>query len=201
MRFLFKVSLVAVVMLVLFGCKSDTEYFLDEDNDDVEVNEANTNREKLNWNELFKNQDREEVETEVLVGSIASMEFKVYENDVEIGSIEVDTCNPERNYKLSNGISVKLAQYFPDFEMRDREPVSISKYPFNPAMLFIISKGAVEERRFVAIGYNITTEDDPIFYIKISDMESVIEEEWFIISNVIIRDKWKATKGTKPQLI
>src|SRR5699024_1339955 len=177
MRFLFKASLVAVVMLVLFGCTSDTEYLLDEDNDDVEVNEASTNREKLNWNELVKNQDREEVETEVLVGSIASMECKVYENDVEIGSIEVDTCNPERNYKLSNGISVKLAQYFPDFEMRDREPVSISKYPFNPAMLFIISKGAVEERRFVAIGYNITTEDDPIFYIKISDMESVIEEE------------------------
>lgn len=173
MRFLFKAFLLTVVMLVLVGCKSDTEYFSDENNNDVELNETEGNREKLNGNELFKNEDTKEVEDEALVGSFTSMKFTVYENDVEIGSIEVDTQEPERNYKLANGVTVEIAQYFPDFEMRDGEPVTKSRYPLNPAMLFVTSKGTIEERSFVAIGQSVATEDDPIFHIEILDMEMV----------------------------
>ena len=59
------------------------------------------------------------------------------ETNEEFGNISIDLNNPEKHYQLSEGYSVEMLSYFPDFEFnKDNEPSTKSKIPNNPAFIF-----------------------------------------------------------------
>ena len=91
----------------------------------------------------------------------SDMTFKLYRTDdaeeESLGEITIDLYAPEHVYELDNGFSVEVNQYYPEYELKDGEPRSISKFPRNPAfVMYVYPPDKTEaEISFVGIGKNI----------------------------------------------
>ena len=91
----------------------------------------------------------------------SSMTFKIYETDdpdkESLGEIKVDLLQPEDKYETDTGFTLNLAKYYPEYELKDGEPRSISKFPRDPAFVFQLDPpdSDKEEVSFVGIGKNI----------------------------------------------
>jgi len=107
----------------------------------------------------------------------SNMTFSIYETDDEeqksLGEITIDLTAPEKMYELDNGIKVQVAQYYPDYELEDGEPRSISKFPKNPAFVFNVFGPGEEEGEvsFVGIGKNIDATGENKYKLGIADFE------------------------------
>lgn len=91
----------------------------------------------------------------------SSMTFKIYETDdpdkESLGEIKVDLLQPEDKYETDTGFTLNLVKYYPEYELKDGEPRSISKFPRDPAFVFQLDPpdSDKEEVSFVGIGKNI----------------------------------------------
>ncbi|MFD2925849.1 cytochrome c biogenesis protein ResB [Halobacillus naozhouensis] len=95
------------------------------------------------------------------------MTFKIHDKnneDTSYGQFTVDLSEPKSEYQLDSGYRVVLDSYYPEYELKDGKPVSVSKYPKNPAFVFnVYPPGESEpEISFVGIGANVdaTGEND-----------------------------------------
>ncbi|WP_163526268.1 cytochrome c biogenesis protein ResB [Halobacillus ihumii] len=95
------------------------------------------------------------------------MTFKIHDKnneDSSYGQFTVDLSEPKSEYQLDSGYRVVLDSYYPEYELKDGKPVSVSKYPKNPAFVFnVYPPGESEpEVSFVGIGANVdaTGEND-----------------------------------------
>ncbi|MDR4948445.1 cytochrome c biogenesis protein ResB [Neobacillus cucumis] len=74
------------------------------------------------------------------------------------GMVKIDLEDPKAKYDLGNGYSVKLMNYFPDFEFdQNGEPSTKSRLPNNPAFVFEMTtpNSQKPETSFVAIKQTI----------------------------------------------
>lgn len=106
------------------------------------------------------------------------MTFKVYETadetETSLGEVQIDLASPEKSYTLDNGIIVEVTQYYPDYELDDGEPRSVTKFPRNPAFVFTIYPPDSEqgEVSFVGIGQNIDPTNENQYKLGIVDFET-----------------------------
>ncbi|MFC0523106.1 cytochrome c biogenesis protein ResB [Pontibacillus salicampi] len=115
-------------------------------------------------------------QTTYQLNEFKTMTFKIHKKDDPDekalgGTFTVDLVNPKSEYTLENGMVVKLDSYFPEFEMQDKEPTSISKFPKNPAFVFHIFEPDAEdpEVSFVGIGTNLDPNGTNEFKVGIED--------------------------------
>lgn len=108
----------------------------------------------------------------------SSMTFKVYdvndEDETSLGEVKVENLmSPEKTYTLDNGIEVHLNKYYPDYEMDNGEPRSVSKFPRNPAFVFEITDPDTgkKEISFLGIGKNIDATGENQYKLGIVDFE------------------------------
>src|SRR5699024_3486565 len=70
----------------------------------------------------------------------SDMTFKIYETDDEdqesLGEVTIDLDTPEDTYKTDSGFEVEVTKYYPEYELKNGEPRSISQYPRDPAFVF-----------------------------------------------------------------
>lgn len=91
----------------------------------------------------------------------ADLIFRVYKTDDEdqtsLANVRIDLSDMQEEYKLDNGMRIEVNQYYPDYELKDGEPRSVTKYPRNPAFVFNIYPPDSDEAEtsFVGIGKNI----------------------------------------------
>ncbi|MFD1363204.1 cytochrome c biogenesis protein ResB [Lentibacillus salinarum] len=106
-----------------------------------------------------------------------SMTFKIHEtNDSDeksLGSFKINLNNPKDTYKLDNGFSVTISQYYPDYEMDEGEPRSKTNYPRNPAFVFNVNPPGNEESEmsFVGIGKNVDATGENDYKLGIENFE------------------------------
>lgn len=106
-----------------------------------------------------------------------TMSFKVHrtddQNEKALGTFTVDMNNPKHEYELDNGLTVKIDQYYPEYELDDGEPRSISKFPRNPAFVFLIypPNETKPEVSFVGIGKNIDPTNENEYKLGIVDFD------------------------------
>lgn len=105
----------------------------------------------------------------------ATMTFDIVDIDDDkqsYGDITVDLVSPEEHYELDNGFRVELGQYFPDYELKDGEPTTRSKYPKNPAFVFYVYPPDTDEGEvsFIGIGQNIDATGENDYRLSISDI-------------------------------
>jgi len=105
----------------------------------------------------------------------SDMTFKIYETDdadqKSLGEVTIDLTSPEEIYELDNGIRLQIAQYYPEYELQDGEPRSVSKYPKNPAFVFNLFPPDSDEGEisFVGIGKNIDATGENQYKLGIVD--------------------------------
>lgn len=106
-----------------------------------------------------------------------TMSFKVYElNDIQqksLGEFTIDLTTPEFVYELENGFSVEIGHYYPDYYLDDDEPRSKTKYPKNPAFVFLVHPPNADkpEVSFAGIGKNIDATGKNEYKLGITDYE------------------------------
>jgi len=92
---------------------------------------------------------------------LENMTFTIYETDDpderSLDQVTIDLTSPESSYELNNGFTLKISQYFPDYEIENGEPRSTSKIPRNPAFIFDVFPPDSDqgEVSFVGVGVNI----------------------------------------------
>lgn len=92
-----------------------------------------------------------------------TMTFDIYntedtsEDKKSLGEVTIDLRGPEGVYETDTGFKVEVTKYYPEYEMKDGEPRSISKYPRNPAFVFEVQAPDQEKKEisFVGIGKNV----------------------------------------------
>lgn len=97
------------------------------------------------------------------------------ETKEEYGNITVDLYNPQKHYELSEGYSVEMLSYFPDFEFNaENEPATKSKIPNNPAFIFkMFTPDKPEgEVSFVAIRQTIEPNGDNQYKMTFKNVET-----------------------------
>ena len=105
------------------------------------------------------------------------MTFSVYKTDDEdqksLGKVTIDLTSPEDAYELDNGMILEINQYYPDYELNEGEPRSVSKYPRNPAFVFNIFPPDSDEGEisFVGIGKNIDATGENEYKLGIEGFE------------------------------
>src|SRR5699024_11955430 len=69
----------------------------------------------------------------------SDMTFGIYETDEvdgdSLGEVTIDTLKPDQEYETDSGFNVEVEQYYPEYEIKDGEPRSISKHPKKPAFM------------------------------------------------------------------
>lgn len=117
-------------------------------------------------------------QTTYQLNEFKTMTFKLHEkndpNEKSLGEFTVDLTNPKSEYKLDNGYRVTLDGYYPEYKMEDGEPVSVSKYPKDPAFVFkVYSPDNPEdpEVSMLGIGFNIDPTNDNQYKLGITDLE------------------------------
>lgn len=92
-----------------------------------------------------------------------SMTFKIYDVDdpdrTEIDSFTVENLMaPDAVYELESGFRVEIEEYFADYYLDDTGPRSESRYPRNPAFVFLVYPPGEEtpEISFIGIGRNVS---------------------------------------------
>ncbi|HLR23998.1 MAG TPA: cytochrome c biogenesis protein ResB [Pseudogracilibacillus sp.] len=105
----------------------------------------------------------------------SDMTFKIYETDDEdqesLGEVTIDLDTPEDTYKTDSGFEVEVTKYYPEYELKNGEPRSISQYPRDPAFVFEVLGPDQEEAEmsFVGIGKNIDATGDNKYKLGIQD--------------------------------
>lgn len=94
---------------------------------------------------------------------LKSMSFQLVEKttDKSLGEFTVDLLNPDRLYKLNEGATVELKDYYPDYDgVENGEPVTKSPAPKNPAFIFkmVTPSKPDGEMSFIAIQQTLETE-------------------------------------------
>lgn len=111
-------------------------------------------------------------------GELKNITFKVHEtSDPEersLGEVTIDLNSPEQFYELGNGFELRVPQYYPDYEMEDGEPRSISKVPRNPAFIFELLPPDAEgaEISFVGVGMNVDPTEENQYKLSLVDLET-----------------------------
>lgn len=90
-----------------------------------------------------------------------------------LGLVKIDLYNPEKEYDLGNGSKVKVNGYYPDFEWRNNELATKSKFPNNPAFVFemFTPQTPEGETSFVAIRQTIEPLGETQYKMKFAGME------------------------------
>lgn len=108
----------------------------------------------------------------------AEMTFGVFntddgEDEESLAEVTIDLASPDDVYELENGISLRVDQYYPDYELSEGEPRSVSKYPRNPAFVFNIDGPDADdiETSFVGIGKNIDATGENNYKLGITGFE------------------------------
>lgn len=105
----------------------------------------------------------------------SDMTFKIYETDDEseesLGEITIDLDSPEDIYETDTGFTVEVTKYYPEYELKDGEPRSISKYPRDPAFVLEVLAPDEEEPEmsFIGIGKNIDATGENKYKLGIQD--------------------------------
>ncbi|MBP3039014.1 cytochrome c biogenesis protein [Bacillaceae bacterium Marseille-Q3522] len=93
----------------------------------------------------------------------------------QFGTITIDLFDPQSTYELSDGYSVELMSYFPDFEFDEKgEPVTKSRIPNNPAFVFKMYSPEKPdgEVSFAAIQQTIEPEGDNQYKMSFNGVET-----------------------------
>lgn len=107
----------------------------------------------------------------------SSMTFKVYqttdEEKTSLGKFTIDLMDVQETYILENKMELNVLQYFPDYELSNGEPRSISKFPRNPAFVMRLYSDETKnnEISFVAIGKNIDATGENEYKLGITDFD------------------------------
>ena len=90
-----------------------------------------------------------------------------------LGEITIDLYDPEHAYELDNGFIVELTDYYPDYELKDGEPRSKTKFPRNPAFVMSVYPPGEEEGElsFIGIGKNIDATEENKYKLGIIDFD------------------------------
>ncbi|HLR54051.1 MAG TPA: cytochrome c biogenesis protein ResB [Pseudogracilibacillus sp.] len=105
----------------------------------------------------------------------SDMTFGIYETDEEdgdsLGEVTIDTLKPDQEYETDSGFNVEVVQFYPEYEMKDGEPRSISKFPRNPAFVLEVTPPDSDESElsFVGIGKNIDATGENDYKLQIQD--------------------------------
>ncbi len=117
-------------------------------------------------------------QTTYQLNEFESMSFKLHEkgdpNEESLGEITVDLIDPKQEYKLDNGYRVVLDKYYPEFKMENGEPVTESKYPRNPALVFNIytpENPSDPEVSMLGVGFNIDPTESNDYKLGITNVE------------------------------
>src|SRR5699024_2595353 len=74
-----------------------------------------------------------------------------------------------------SGYTLKVSKYYPDYELKDGEPRSVTKFPRNPAFVFEVFAPDAEEKEgemsFVGIGKNIDATGENKYKLGIVDFD------------------------------
>ncbi|UOR12421.1 cytochrome c biogenesis protein ResB [Halobacillus amylolyticus] len=104
------------------------------------------------------------------------MTFKIHDKnneDSSYGQFTIDLSEPKSEYKLESGYRVVLDSYFPEYELKDGAPVSVSRYPKNPAFVFkVFPPGESEpEISFAGIGANVDATGENDYKVGLVDFD------------------------------
>ncbi|WP_082233954.1 cytochrome c biogenesis protein ResB [Halobacillus massiliensis] len=106
-----------------------------------------------------------------------NMTFKLHDTDNEdtsYGEFTIDLSDPEGEYELDSGHRIVLDSYFPEYTLRDGEPVSQSKFPKNPAFVFNVYEPGEDsdpEVSFAGIGANIDPTGENDYKVGLVDFD------------------------------
>ncbi len=104
-----------------------------------------------------------------------SFSLKNKNTNESTGDMKIDLRDPKSTYDLGNGYSVKILNYFPDFEFdKNGEPGTKSRVPNNPAFVFLmISPEKPEgEKSFVAIRQTIEPSGDNTYKMAFNGIDT-----------------------------
>lgn len=93
------------------------------------------------------------------------MTFEVREEDQVLGSFTVDIRNLREDhlYQLTVNVSVETVQFYPDYYLNEEKELdSLTRYPFNPAFVFEITKDDSINTAIVGMGIEVLKDDDSI---------------------------------------
>lgn len=80
----------------------------------------------------------------------------------QLGAFKLDLYNPPPEVKINNQTTIKILEYFPDFEMNEqKEPASKSRQPKNPAFIVSVISPATPdgERSWIFLGSTLGAPD------------------------------------------
>ena len=109
-----------------------------------------------------------------------NMTFEVKEDDEVLGTFTVDIRNlsEKHKFKLSDHTTVEIVQFYPDYYLNEeKEPASLSNYPFNPAFVFEVTKGDEINAAFVGIGIEVIEDDDSPLKFELIDFDAVMVDK------------------------
>lgn len=112
------------------------------------------------------------------LNEFSTITFNLMANDEgsndSLGEFTVDLMDPEMMYELDNDTRVEITHYYPDYELQDGEPRSVSKFPRNPAFVFTVFGPDAEEGEvsFVGIGRNIDATEENIYKLSFADVDT-----------------------------
>ncbi len=117
-------------------------------------------------------------QTTYQLNEFKSMSFKIHKkgdsDEKSLGEIDVDLVDPKREYKLDNGMRVVLDSYYPEFKMEDGQPITESKYPRNPALVFHVytpENPNEPEVSMLGVGFNIDPSESNEYKLGITNVE------------------------------
>lgn len=133
--------------------------------------------EEIRVNHPLKFEDFAVYQVEYKLNELNKMNFALTNKATkeEYGNLTVDLFHPETQYKLSNGYTVEMLSYFPDFEFDEAgEPSTKSKIPNNPAFIFkmVTPEKPEGEVSFVAIRQTIEPNGDNQYKMSFKSVET-----------------------------
>ncbi|WP_338451754.1 cytochrome c biogenesis protein ResB [Niallia oryzisoli] len=134
--------------------------------------------EQIRVNEPLKFEKFAVYQSEYKLNQLEKMTFALTNKatNEEYGTLTIDLLHPEEKYVLSEGYSVEMLSYFPDFQFNeDGEPSTKSSVPNNPGFVFkMVTPDKPEgEVSFVAIRQNIEPFGDNQYKMSFKGIETL----------------------------
>lgn len=104
------------------------------------------------------------------------LEVKDRNEEKDLGSITIDLYNPQSQYKLEDGVTVRILDYFPDFVLEENRPTTKSEVPNRPAFIFAVDSPELDEpeKSWMISGTNLDDVNDANRYgMDLKDIEMV----------------------------
>ena len=129
-------------------------------------------------NEPLKAGDVALYQVDYKLDELSSMSFGLIDKatEKEFGEVTINLHDPKSEYDLGDGYTVKIRDYYPDFEMDDNgKPTTKSGVPNNPAFIFqMITPDKPEgEVSFVAIQNTIEASGENAYKMAFKGVETV----------------------------